>query len=311
MLRTVASRAGAAALTLLVAGFVIFLALYLAPGDPVTLLSGGRALSPQAQAALREQYHLNDPFLVRWVLWLKGVVQGDFGTSTVYRQDVWSLLTPRIATTAWLLCFSTVLTLLAGIGLGTLAGLRGGGVRTGITVVTSTAMAIPTFVAAVVLTLVFAVTLGWFPVSGSGNGVVDRIHHLALPALALALAGMAFVARLTQEAVVTERAREHVTTAVVRGLPRRRIIRHHVMRNAAIPITTVAGITVASLIAGTAIVEQAFQLDGLGSLLVSSVAHRDFPLIQAICLLFVVAFVITNSIVDALYGTLDPRTRER
>jgi peptide/nickel transport system permease protein len=311
MLLTIVRRLGALVLTLLIASFVVYAALSLAPGDPLQTLSGGRPLSPAAKAALAAQYHLDEPFFERYVLWLWDVLHGDLGRSTVFHQDVWVLLKPRIATTLWLLVYAALLTLAVGVGLGLVAGLRGGFVRSAVTVTTAVAMAVPAFVAAVLLSVAFSVELGWFPVSGAGSGFADRIEHLTLPAIALALAGAAYVARLTRAAVAAEYGRDHVRTAVARGLPMPLVVRRHVLRNAAVPITTVAGITIASLIAGTVVVEQAFQLDGLGSFLVRAVDGRDFAVVQAITLLLVAAFVVVNTVVDSLYGILDPRLRGR
>jgi peptide/nickel transport system permease protein len=311
MVLTIAKRLGAMVLTLLIASFVIYAALSLAPGSEIQTLTGGRPLSPEAKAALAAQYHLDDPFFQRYFLWLSDVLHGDLGRSTIFQQDVWVLLKPRIATTLWLLIYAAVLTLAVGVGLGVLAGLRGGLVRSTVTVSTAIAMAIPAFVAAVLLSILFSVELGWFPVSGAGSGFADRIQHLTLPAVALAMAGAAYVARLTRAAVAAEYGRDHVRTAVARGVPMPLVVRRHVLRNAAIPISTVAGITIASLIAGTVVVEQAFQLDGLGSFLVKAVDGRDFAVVQAITLLLVAAFVVVNTVVDSLYGVLDPRLRGR
>jgi len=156
---------------------------------------------------------------------------------------------------------------------------------------------------------VFTLTLHWFPAIGAGSGFTDRLWHLTMPAVALALAGTAYVARLTRSATNEELGREHVDTARGRGVPEPLIIRRHVLRNALIPITTVAGLTVAGLIAGSVVVENAFALNGLGSYLVTSVEQKDFPVVQAIALLLVAAFVVVNTIVDALYGLIDPRVR--
>jgi peptide/nickel transport system permease protein len=154
---------------------------------------------------------------------------------------------------------------------------------------------------------VFAVNLGWFPALGAGEGVLDRLWHLTLPAIALALSALAIVARVTRVSVREELGREHVQTAVSRGLPRHLVVRRHVLRNAAIPITTVTGITIASLIALSAVVERAFSLNGLGSALVIAAASKDFAVVQGISLVLVTAFVVTNTIVDFLYALLDPR----
>jgi peptide/nickel transport system permease protein len=196
-----------------------------------------------------------------------------------------------------------------GIVLGLLSAMHKGRADTAILATTTVGIATPSFVAAIVMISVFTLTLHWFPAIGAGSGFTDRIWHLTMPAVALALAGTAYVARLTRAATNEELGKEHVDTARVRGIPERQIIRRHVLRNALIPITTVGGLTVAGLIAGSVVVENAFALNGLGSYLVTSVEQKDFPVVQAIALLLVTAFVVVNTIVDSLYGLIDPRVR--
>lgn len=307
MLRFIAERVAALVITLLVASFLIFGALYLAPGDPAALLAGNRATAEQLEE-IREQNNLNDPFLTRYGTWLKDVLHGDLGTSFVYRQDVTTLLAPRAGNTVFLVLYTSAIILVVGIGLGVIGALRR---RSGIvvTVLTALGMATPVFVAAIVLITVFAVELHWFPVFGSGEGFVDKLWHLTLPAIALSLPFLAYVAQITKASVREELGREHVETAQSRGIPGPLIVRRHVLRNALIPITTVAGLTVAGLIAAAVVVEQAFGLSGLGSLLVKSAAQKDFVVVQAISLILVAAFVIANAVVDLVNGLLDPRLR--
>jgi len=293
--------------TLLVSSFVIFTALYIAPGNPIATLSGGRSLPPEAVAQLEQRFHLDQPFPVRYWEWLSGAVQGDFGVSISQRQDVSSLIASRISTTLELVAYASAIILVVGVGMGVVGGLKPGAVDTGLLVVTTVLAALPAFVASTFLIGTFSVGLGWFPSLGNGEGFFGRIHHLTLPAVALAGASMALVARVTRTSVRGEMNREHVQTAVSRGLSRRTIIRRHVLRNAAIPITTVAGITIASLIALAAVVERAFTLNGLGSYLVSAAASKDFAVVQGISLVLVTVFVVLNTIVDLLYALLDPR----
>src|SRR5213078_5266923 len=174
-------------------------------------------------------------------------------------------------------------------------------------VTTAVSAAIPAFVAAIVLILLFAVRLRWFPALGNGTDLASNIRHFTLPALALAVSSLAIVARVTRASVREEGEREHVQTAVSRGIPARQLIRRHVLRNAAIPITTIAGITIASLIAIAAVVERAFGLNGLGAYLVASSQSKDFAVVQGISLVLVTAFVAVNVLVDVLYAVLDPR----
>ncbi|HEY1618688.1 MAG TPA: ABC transporter permease [Streptosporangiaceae bacterium] len=298
-------------LTLLIASFVIFGSLYLAPGSPLAFLTRGRATAPGEMAALRRQYHLNESFPLQYWHWLTGVLHGNLGTSILYRESVWSLIEPRAVNTAFLVLFAGLMIVVIGLGVGTLAGLRPGWIDTSVMMTATAAMSVPAFVAAIVLVTIFAVNLNLLPVFGAGSGFVDRIYHLLLPAAALALANVAYVARLSRTSVRDARASEHTQTAISRGLPYRLIVRRHILRNAAIPMTTIIGLTVGGLIAGAVVIEEAFSLNGMGSYLVDSVGHKDFPVVQAISLIFVVAFIVINSLVDVLYTMLDPRVRAR
>jgi peptide/nickel transport system permease protein len=309
MLGFVLRRLAMLAATVLVASFVIYGSLYVAPGSPIATLTGGRTPSPEAIAVLEERYNLNDPFLVRYWNWLTGAATGDLGVSIPLRQEVSDLILERAPTTAGLVLYASLIILVAGIGLGVLAGLRPGWLDTGVIVLTTISAAIPAFIAAIVLILVFGVKLRWFPTVGDGEGALDGLYHLTLPAFALAATSVAIVARVTRTAVREEAGKEHVSTAVSRGLPRRVVIRHHVIRNAAIPITTIAGLTVAALIALAAVVERAFALNGLGSYLVQAALSKDFAVVQGIALVLVVAFVVVNTVVDVLYAFLDPRVK--
>jgi peptide/nickel transport system permease protein len=307
MLRFVVRRLAMLALTLLVASFAIYASLSIAPGDPLSVLTGGRTLPPEALAVLRARYHLDEGLLAQYWHWLTNALQGDLGDSIALRESVTTLIRERAGVTLGLVAYASVLILVLGIGSGLVAGLRRGALDMTIVAGTTVLAAIPSFVAAIVLISFFAVNLGWFPALGAGEGVGDRLWHLTLPAIALALSALAIVARVTRVSVREELGREHVQTAVSRGLPGHLVVRRHVLRNAAIPITTVTGITVASLIALSAVVERAFSLNGLGSALVSAAASKDFAVVQGIALVLVAAFVIVNTLVDLLYATLDPR----
>ena len=308
MARFIAFRLLGLVVTLLVASFIIYGALYVAPGDPATLLAGGHA-TPEVLATIHKQYHLDDPFLVQYWHWLEGVLHGDLGQSFVYHESVTTLVRQRLGVTAELIFYSSVLILGIGISLGILGGLSSRGSSL-ITAATSVGLAIPSYVAAIVLVTAFAVDEQWFPVFGNGSGVGGTVHHLTLPAIALALSWTAFVAQLTKAAVVVELDSEHVDTARSRGLRESVVIRRHVVRNAMIPITTVAGLTVAGLVAGDVVVEHAFGLGGIGSFLVQAASQKDFAVVQALSLLMVAIFVVVNTGVDIINGLLDPRIRD-
>lgn len=293
--------------SLVVSSFVVFGALYVAPGSPIAFLTKGRPVSAAGVAKLEAQYHLNQPLLERYWDWLIGALHGNFGTSITYGIPVSSLMASRISTTVLLVTYAWLLIVISGVGFGTLAGLRGRRVDTVVSLATTLGLAVPIFVAAIVLIAVFGVGLGWFPVFGAGSGFAGQLYHLTLPAVALALSSSAYVARVTRIAIRDVEGMEFVETSRGRGHPERHVVTHHILRNALIPITTVSGITIASLIVGTVIVEPAFGLNGLGSLLIQAVENHDFPVVQAVCLLVVAAFVVVNVVVDMLYPLLDPR----
>jgi peptide/nickel transport system permease protein len=293
--------------TLLVASFVIYGALYLAPGSPIATLTGSRTPPPDVVATLNARYHLNDPFLTRYSLWLKDVVSGDLGTSIPLQENVTTLIRQRAGVTAELVLYAALIITIGGIGLGLLGALRPGLVDLGVIGITTLSAAMPSFVAAVILLLVFSVELGWFPALGTGSGFIGTIDHLTLPAVALAATSLALVARVTRAAVRDELGREHVQTAIGRGIAFRLVVRRHVLRNAAIPIVTVSGLTIASLIALAAVIETAFNLNGLGQYLVAAALNNDFATVQGISMVLVAVFVITNAIVDVFYAILDPR----
>lgn len=300
-------RTGSLLLVLFVTSFVVFGMLYLAPGSPLSFVLGPRGGTPEQIARVTEQYHLDDPFLVRYFAWIGDLFTGDLGDSVVYRQPVADLMDGRIGTTVALIALATIIIAVFGIGLGLVASLRGGWADQVVTSLATLGLATPAFVVGVALISVFAVGLGWFPTNGSGDGGFDTMFHLALPAIALAVASAAYLTRITRAAVLEEEGREHVQTAVARGLRSGTIIRRHVLRNALIPITTVLGLTVATLIAGAVVVENVFALDGLGSLLIRAILQRDFAVVQAVILVLVVGFVVINAIVDFLYTIIDPR----
>jgi peptide/nickel transport system permease protein len=296
---------------LLFASMLVFAAVYLAPGSPISALSGGRALTADQIAQLTQQYHLDDPIWERYWHWLSGVLHGDFGVSLINQESVSSLISTRAGTTALLVLYASVLIVVIGTTLGVLSALRGGFVDLTVISLTGAMAAIPSFVAAAVLVALFAVNREWFPVfgDGAGEGLGSRLWHLTLPAIALAIAAMGLVARIARSSVIEEQDRPHVDIARSRGLPSAQILRHHILRNAMVPITTVVGITVAGLIAGSVVVEEAFSLNGIGTLLIQSISDHDLAVVQAVTLLLVAAFIIVNTLVDLLHPLLDPRIR--
>ncbi|WP_405426579.1 ABC transporter permease [Streptomyces erythrochromogenes] len=295
------------AATFLTASFVVFGAMYLAPGSPASFLLAGRSASPEALAAINAQYHLDDPFLVRYLRWLGGVLQGDFGRSITYRTDVSRLLADRLPVTLLLITMALVLVVAVGLLLGRIAAVRGGATDSAILVTTTFAVGTPSFVAAVLLQGLFAVQLGWFPSSGAGDGLGDMLWHLTLPAIALALYLTGMLARVTRSAMLDALDSEHVTVARSRGVPERQVIRRHVFRNSLGTVLTTGGLIVSTLLVCTILVETAFGIGGIGQLLELSTTTKDFPTVQAVSLIIVALFMVVNLVVDLLLPLVDPR----
>ncbi|WP_024356541.1 ABC transporter permease [Leucobacter chironomi] len=305
----VLQRIGALIAVLVVSSFIVFAGMYLAPGSPEQFLVQGRTVSPEVLATIRAQYGLDDPFLLRYWHWLLDVFQGDLGRSLLTQQDVSTLVMSRLPTTLFLAAFAAILIIVFGVGLGVLAATRSGVFEKLVVFGSNLGFAVPTFFAALILMALFGSNLGWFPVSGSGEGFTDRLWHLTLPALALAFPGISVVARITRTAVREEQGSEHVIMAIARGVPKQFVLWRHTIRNSMLPVSTVLGTQIAGLLASAFVIEYAFTLDGIGSLLVNSVQKKDFAVVQAIALIMVLAFGLINLIVDLLYAVIDPRVR--
>jgi peptide/nickel transport system permease protein len=294
-------------LTLLVASFVIFGCMYLAPGNPVSFLLSGRAANPANMQVLDAEYHLNEPFIEQYARWLGQVLHGNFGRSIEYRTSVDSLLAQRIPNTLLLVAMSLVIVLVAGLALGWLSAIRGGRTDGTILVATTVAVGTPSFVAAIILQAIFAVKLGWLPAGGTGTGFPELAEHLILPAIALSLYLIGLLARVTRSAMLEVMEEEHVTVARSRGVPERTVVWRHVFRNSLVTVLTMSGLIISTLVVCTVLVEDAFSVNGIGSLLDLSTTTKDFPVVQAISLIFITGFMVVNFAVDLLLPVVDPR----
>ena len=300
-------------LTLVIASFIIFAAMYAAPGDPVTFLIGNpENLTPERIASIEAQYHLDEPLLAQYWHWASGALTGDFGQSFKYHQPVSDLLAARVPITLSLVAYAAVLLTVVGIALGVIAAVRRG--KTADTVIvggTTFAASVPSFVLGIAFVALFAVQLRWFPVAGAGSGGLDRLHALTLPAFTLAITALAIVSRVTRQSMIEQFSSEHVEAARASGLRERYIVRDHVLRGSWGPIITMVALVIASMIAGTVAVETVFGISGVGSLLVDAINTHDFPVVQAVLLFMVVAYMVVTTIVDLLLPILDPRINRR
>ncbi|MFE6736648.1 ABC transporter permease [Microbacterium sp. NPDC057650] len=307
--RRVAGKLGGLLLTLFLASLLVFFSRFLVPGDPVAFLLRGRKPSPEAVALVTAQYGLDLPPWQQYINWIAGILHGDFGRSLQFRQDVTVVIGERLPVTLTLVVMAGTIIAVVGLISGGIAALNRGRLADRAILIGLTVLgAIPSFVGSIVLIAIFSVQLGWFPSFGSGEGFWDTIYHLILPSTALAIVFIVLVGKVTRSAMVEQLGREHVEVATSRGLKRWDVVRRHVLRNSLWPILTVSGVLVAGLIVASSIVEAAFGLAGIGSLLVQSVDRLDFPVVQAIVLLVVTAFVVMNAIVDILEPLIDPRS---
>jgi peptide/nickel transport system permease protein len=304
--------AGMAA-TLVVASFIIFAAMYAAPGDPVTFLIGSpENMTPERIAMVRAEYNLDQPLLTQYWLWLTGALSGNLGTSFQYHQPVSSIMAARLPSSLALVAYASVLFTFAGIALGVWAAVRRGRATDSVIVgVTTLAASVPSFVVGIVLVSFFSVQLRWFPVAGAGAGVLDTVWHLTLPAIALAIGAHAIVSRVTRQSMVEQFDSEHVEAARSTGMTERMIVFRHVLRNSWGPIVTMVALVIASLLAGTVVIESVFGISGVGALLVDAINTHDFPVVQAVLLYMVVAYMVVTTLVDLLLPLLDPRIGSR
>ncbi|WP_066300301.1 ABC transporter permease [Arthrobacter luteolus] len=312
-MKRTAYRLAGMAVTLVVSSFIIFAAMYAAPGDPVTFLIGNpENITPERVAEVRAQYNLDQPLLVQYWLWASSAVTGNLGVSFQYHQPVAALMASRLPATLGLVALSSVFFIVAGIGLGILSALRQGRrTDSAITAVTTFASSVPSFVIGLVLVSVFAVQLGMFPVSGAGEGLADRLHHLILPASALAVGAVAIVSRVTRQSMVEQFSLDHVEAARSFGLSGSKVVVRHVLRNSWGPILTMIALVVASMLAGTVVVESVFGISGVGKLLVDAINTHDFPVVQAVLLYMVITYMVVTTLVDLVHPLLDPRLKAK
>jgi peptide/nickel transport system permease protein len=297
---------------LLVVSIGVYALLDLAPGSPEQrLITPEAAPTPEALAAVRAQYHLDRPFIVRYGYWLENAVHLDLGRSVTSHepvlQGIWSRLT---GLTLPLAAFGLGLALLFGIPLGILAAFRQGGlVDRGIVGLAVVGFSSPAFITGIFLLVIFVRWLGWFPAFGSGSGFVDTLWHLTLPASSLAIALSAILIKQTRAATIATLENDHIVFAHARGLPRRRVFFRYVLRNSLVPIVTAGGLVLTFLLVGAILVEVTFGLPGVGSLLAESVASKDVTTVQGVAITFALAVVLLNFVIDLLYLAIDPRIR--
>lgn len=297
-------------LTTLVASMIVFLLMQVLPGDPALVILGMNA-EPDTIAALHKQLGLDQPMWVRYLQWIGGFFVGDFGNSITYSVPISELLGPRIMVTLPLALLSMLISVVVAIAIGVYAAANRG--KTGDTVAMGVAqigVAVPNFWLALLLILLFALKLAWFPASGFAgwqDGIWNGLRSLILPALALGLPLAAILGRVTRSAVIETLGEDFIRTARAKGLTRSGALWKHAVPNALIPVVTIIGLQFSFLLAGTIIIENVFNLPGVGRLVFQAIAQRDLVTVQSLVTLLAASVIAVNFIVDLVYGYLDPR----
>lgn len=297
---------------LLVVLIIVFLMLRLTPGDPAANIAGDAATTEDI-AKLRVELGLEEPLLVQFGIYAKNLLKGDFGESFYYKRPVINMIADGVQPTLSLALFTIVIASLIAVPLGTLAAYKQGTfidrMVMGFSVV---GFSVPVFVIGYILIYFLSVKLEWFPVQGYQHieeGIGGWAYRLILPSSALSVIFIALIARMTRTSVLEVLNEDYIRTARAKGLPERKVVMKHALRNAAVPIVTIIGIAIGILISGVVVTESVFVIPGLGLLTLDAIQGRDYPTVQALIILFSVIYVVINLVIDLLYTLLDPRIR--
>ena len=294
-----------------VASVSIFLILRLVPGDPAQIALGTNA-TPELVAQTRREFGLDQPLILQYWQWISGIPFGNFGTSFVTGQDISPQIIDRVQVTLILVLLAITVALLIAIPMGTFAAVRHGKVSgLAISGASQVLMAVPGFLAGIILVAVFAVQLRWLPANGWAAPIegAEFLSHAALPVLALASVQAAILTRYVRSAVLEVMNEDFLRTARAKGLSPMGALFKHGLRNAAIPVLTVTSVQFAALIIGAVVVERVFVIPGIGSLLIDSISNRDMLAVQGVVVVLVGITLVLNLVVDLLYTVIDPRIR--
>lgn len=291
---------------------IAFIIVRLAPGDPAALMLGPEA-TPEDAAELREQLGLDRPIVIQYVTFLTNALQGDLGTSIFFNQPVTEVLARRAEPTIFLSLFSLLIALVIATPIGIYAAYRRGSLADQTAISTAMlAASVPSFWTGLMFQRYLATELGWFPASGFGGPDADfleRMGHLVLPSIVLGIVNSALILRFTRASMLDILGEDYIRTARSKGMGERRVVLRHALKNAAIPIITVIGLTFALLVSGAVVTERVFNIPGMGNLVVSAVLRRDYPIIQGTLIVVATLYVIINLLTDLLYLVVDKRVK--
>lgn len=288
---------------------LVFIAMRILPGDPAIAALGDMATAEQLQL-FREKMGLNAPLWLQFINFVVGVLTLDFGTSMMNNKDVLGLILYNLPYTIELTVVSVLMGIIVGVPLGVLAATnRNKWPDSGVRIFSLIGYAIPDFYLGALLLITFALNLGWFPINGGGEGFLDRMHHVFLPALTLAFVKAAFIGRLTRTSLLEVLSKDFVRTARAKGAKESRVVYRHGLRNALLPLTTGLGLSTLATLSGSVAIELVFNRPGIGKLLISAISERDYAVIQGGIVVFAMFVVLINLLMDLLYIIVDPRIR--
>ncbi len=312
MLAFIVRRLFSTVLVMTTVAVFIFLLLHLSPGDPAAIIVGDNATQVQIDA-VRKQLGLDDPLAVQFVRWVSGVLRGDLGVSIFSHEPVNRLIAQRVEPTVSLATTTLLLAVVIAVSFGVLAAWKATTwIDRAVMVLSVVGFSVPVFVVGYLLIYLFSIKLGWLPVQGYApiaEGFETWIRHLILPSIALGLAYVALIARITRTTMLDVLSEDYIRTARAKGVSTGPMLMKHALKNAGVPIVTVIGIGVALLIGGVVITETVFNIPGVGRLVVDAISQRDYPIIQGVTLIFSGVYVVVNLIVDLSYTVIDPRIR--
>lgn len=291
---------------------IAFVIVRLAPGDPAALMLGPDA-TPEDTAELRTRLGLDQPIIVQYLTFLGNAVRGDLGTSIFFNRPVVEVLAGRVEPTAFLSLFSLLISLVIATPIGIYAAYRRGSwLDQGAITTAMLAASIPSFWTGLMFQRYLATDLGWFPASGYGGpdaSFLDRMGHLVLPSIVLGIVNSALILRFTRASMLDILGEDYIRTARSKGMGEARVVLRHALKNAAIPIITVIGLTFALLVSGAVVTERVFNIPGMGNLVVGAVLRRDYPIIQGTLIVVATLYVVINLVTDLLYLVVDKRVK--
>jgi ABC-type dipeptide/oligopeptide/nickel transport system permease component len=292
--------------TFIGATMLVFAAGFALPGDPVAALGGERGMPPEVRQTLIERYHLDEPVWKQYILYMGDVLQGDLGESVLRRREVNEIFAEVFPRTVQLAFLAIIIEIIIGLGAGVMAALKKDKFLDQLVLVTTTfAVAIPVFVLGFAAQSLFSIKLGWFPVGGISEGWWSYV----LPAFVLATLSLAYVARLTRTTLTESLREDYIKTAQAKGLPQRRVVGRHALRNALIPVVTFIGLDLAALLGGAIITETVFNIPGMGLTMVQAISSRDHAIVVGFTIAAVTIYLLASLIIDLFYAALDPRIR--